>query len=120
MYASQRFHEVSNRVTQAIVLGYQAIAVIVFIAGLYFSYDWLKNPFIGGFFENTFVLNGSDTREAGGHWALYEQGFKQGDQLISVNGTGIENSNDLKKILAPAIVGQTVSVEMQPKVGERK
>ena len=63
MYPSQRFHEVSNKVTQHILLGYQAVAVIVFIAGFYFSYGWLRNPFIGGFFEHTLVLNGSDSRE---------------------------------------------------------
>ena len=120
MYPSQRFHEVSNKVTQYIAMGYQFIAVIVFIAGLYFSYAWLKNPFIGGFFENTLVLNGSDTRENGKHWALYEQGFKQGDQLLSVDGTRIENSTDLKNILGSSIVGQAVSVEMLTRAGEKK
>jgi len=120
MYPSQRFHEVSNKVTQYLAMGYQLIAVIVFIAGLYFSYAWLKNPFIGGFFENTLVLNGSDTLENGKHWALYEQGFKQGDQLLSVKGARIENSTDLKNILESSIVGQTVSVEMLTRAGEKK
>ena len=120
MYPSQRFYEVSNQVTQLLVLGYQTLAVIVFIAGLYFSYAWLRNPFIGGFFENTLVLNGNETVESGQHWALYDQGFQQGDQLISVNGTRILNSNDLKKVLSSTRVGEEVTVEMQTKDGELK
>jgi hypothetical protein len=112
MYPSQRFYEVSNKVTQYIVLGYQVVAVFVFIFGLYFSYGWLKNPFIGGFFEHTLVLNGSDTQEAGKHWEMYAQGFDVGDQLLSVDGQSISNSDDLKKILSSTFVGQTVSVEI--------
>src|SRR5215204_5614708 len=117
MYPSQRFHEVSNKVTQYILLGYQAVAVIVFIAGLYFSYGWLKNPFIGWFFEHTLVLNGSDSREAGQHWELYAQGFDVGDQLLSVDGKPIANSDDLKNVLASSFVGQTVAVEIQTSEG---
>ncbi len=120
MYPSQRFYEVSNRVTQLIVLGYQALAVIVFIAGLYVSYGWLRNPFIGGFFENTLVLNGNETQESGQEWALYAQGFNQGDQLLSVDGKRILNSNDLKKVLSSTHVGQPVSVEMQTRDGAKR
>ncbi len=113
MSQSQRFYEVSNKVTQYIVLGYQAVAVIVFIAGLYFSYGWLKNPFIGGFFEHTLVLNGSDTQEAGKQWEMYAKGFDVGDQLLSVDGNPISNSDDLNKVLSSAFVGQTVTVEIR-------
>jgi len=120
MYPSQRFHEVTNKTTQFIVLGYQALAVVVFIAGLYLSYGWLSNPFIGGFFEHTFVLNGSDTREAGKQWAMYAQGFKQGDQLISVNGTPITSSNALKNILGNSAVTQMITAEMRTSAGEVK
>jgi len=120
MYPSQRFQEVSDKVIQFIVLGYQALAVIVFIVGLYLSYGWLSNPFIGGFLEHTFILNGSNTREADKQWALYERGLTGGDQVIAVNGTPISKSSDLKKILDEAMVGQTVSVEMLSEAGETK
>jgi len=120
MYPSQRFYEVSNKVTQYIVLGYQAVAVIVFVAGLYFSYGWLKNPFIGGFFEHTLVLNGSDSHDGGKQWELYAQGFGVGDQLLSVDGKSVSSSNDLKNILASAFVGQTVSLEIRTTSGEIK
>src|ERR1051325_4486688 len=121
MYSSQRFYETSGRVTQLLVLVYQALAIIVFIGGLYFSYDWLKNPFIGGLFEHTYVLNGSNTLDVDEHnWPLYAQGFKQGDQLISVNGQQINSSNDLKNILSSTVVGQTVTVVMKTSKGDTK
>jgi signal transduction histidine kinase len=111
MYPSQRFYEVSNRITQSIVLGFQIVALVVFAGGIYLSYDWIRNPFPGGFFEHTFVLNGTNTRESGAQWALYEQGLTQGDQLIAIDGMPIQTSADLKKFLATAQVGQTVSMD---------
>jgi len=120
MYPSQRFYEVSNKFTQYIVLGYQVVAVFIFAAGLYLGNNWLKNPFLGGFFEHTLVLNGSNTQEAGRQWAMYTQGFQLGDQLKSVNGTQVTNSNELKTILATLNAGQTVSVEIKKVNGETK
>ena len=119
MYPSQRFYEVTNKATQLIVLAYQALALVVFVAGLYFSYAWLSNPFIGGFFEHTFILNGTQTRQVGQQWAMYEQGFEGGDQLLSVNGTPIKNANDLKNVLDSSVVSQDVAVEMRTQDGTK-
>jgi len=113
MYPYRRFPTVLNKVLQGIVLVYQVIAIVVFIAGLYLAYDWLRNPFIGGFFEHTLVLNGSNTNESGKTWAMYEQGFKLGDQLVSVGGTKITNSNDLKNKLSTFAINETVPVEIR-------
>ena len=52
--------------------------MLIFVASFFSAYAWLNNPFMGGFFEQTFVLNGSDTRVPGKHWVLYEQGFQLG------------------------------------------
>jgi signal transduction histidine kinase len=118
MYQSYRFNIFLSRVTQAVVLVYQGIAVVIFVSSLFLAYEWLKNPFIGGFFEQTHVLNGSDTTEAGKHWALYAQGFKLGDQLISVAGHTISNANDLDHTLGSLRMGQTVSVAIHTQAGE--
>ena len=120
MYPSQRFYEISSKVTQYIVLGYQAVAVIVFIAGLYFAYDWLKNPFIGGFFEHTMVLNGTDTYDASQEWGMYAQHFHLGDQLLAVDDNPVHSSDDLKNILASSANKKTVSVQMRLSSGEVK
>jgi len=120
MYPSQRFYEFTTRATQIILISYQVLAVVVFVAALYLSYGWLSNPFIGGFFEHTYALNGSDTSEVGKHWALYEQGFQLGDRLISVNGTKISSSSDLKKILDDAVVSEMIPVEILTSTGEKR
>ncbi len=95
---------------QWVVLIYQAIAAVVFIASLWFAYNWLKNPFPGGFVEQTLVLNGSDTSEAGKHWSLYAQGFKLGDQLVSVDGVRVSNTDELNNVLGSLSMDQTVPV----------
>jgi signal transduction histidine kinase/putative methionine-R-sulfoxide reductase with GAF domain len=118
MKTSQRFQSALSRVLQSIVLVYQAIAVVVFIAGLFLAYDWLKNPFIGGFFEHTLVLNGSDTTEEGKHWALYEQGFKLGDRLISVGGQAVSTSDDLKNALRSFRLSETVPMVIRTAGGD--
>jgi len=63
MYQAYRFNRILSKVVQSVVLVYQGIAVVVCILSLFFAYNWLKNPFIGGLFEQTMVLNGSDTSE---------------------------------------------------------
>lgn len=120
MSQTNRVNITIDRVTQAIVIVYQALAVIVFILSLFFAYDWLKNPFIGGFFEQTLVLNGSDTREAGKHWALYEAGFELGDRLISVASHPISSSNDLRAAMQSSQIGETVPVVMRTLDGEER
>jgi signal transduction histidine kinase/putative methionine-R-sulfoxide reductase with GAF domain len=118
MYLSQRFQTVLSKVLQAVVLVYQAIAVVIFISGLYLAFDWLRNPFIGGFFEHTLVLNGSNTSVSGKNWAMYAQGFKLGDQLVSVDGTQVLTSDDLENKLRTFVVGESVPVEMRTPEGE--
>ena len=115
-----RINTVVSRVMQSLVLVYQAIAALIFVASLFLAYDWLKNPFIGGFFEQTMVLNDIDTTEPGEHWALYEQGFNTGDQLVSVDGQIISNAQDLDTVLGSHRVGQKVSVTIRPDEGPER
>jgi signal transduction histidine kinase len=115
---NESYRDVLSKITQWIVLTYQVIAAIIFAASLILGLDWLNDPFIGGLFEQTMVLNGTDTREAGKHWALYEQEFKIGDQLVSVNGRSVSSGEDLHNTLIALQVGQTVPVEMRTSEGE--
>ncbi|HLO30231.1 MAG TPA: GAF domain-containing protein [Anaerolineales bacterium] len=118
MNESFRLNDALSKVTQTIVLVYQGIAVVVFVASLLLGYNWLNKPFIGGFFEQTMVLNGTDTRQAGEHWSLYAQGLKLGDQLVSVNGQSISSAADLERSLSSSEVGQTVPVAIRTTAGE--
>ena len=117
MNESYRVNDAFGRITQGIVLVYQAIAVLIFGASLILGLDWQNDPFIGGLFEQTMVLNGTDTRQAGDHWALYEQGFLIGDQLVSVNGQPVSNGEELHRILIGLQMGQSVPVEMRTTEG---
>src|SRR6476659_6431658 len=119
MNDSYRINTVISKVTQSVVLAYQAIAMLVFAISLFLAFDWLSTPFIGGFFEQTMVLNGTDTYETGKHWSLYTDGFKIRDQLVSVNGSPISNAQDLENVLYSVQVGQNVSVVMRTAAGNR-
>ena len=120
MNEPNRFNTVTSTVTQTIVLFYQLTAIVVFIASLFSAYGWLKNPFIGGFFEQTMVFNESVSRQADNPWALQEAGFRLGDQLVSVAGRPISNSGELLATLETLHVGQTVPVVMRLLDGETR
>ncbi|MFT3892354.1 MAG: GAF domain-containing protein [Anaerolineales bacterium] len=57
------------------------------------------------------VLN-SNENDQNSHWAMYQQGFKLRDQLISVDGVNVRSSEQLQNILKTRQVGDVVSVEM--------
>ncbi|MDX1412252.1 MAG: hypothetical protein R3351_08850, partial [Nitrospirales bacterium] len=120
LFISERTQTVINRILQAIVLVYQGVAVVVFIATLTTAGEWLRAPFIGGFFEHTLVLNGSDTSEEGKSWQMYQKGFDVGDQLIAVDGVPVENSLQLKEILASHTVNDTIDVVIRTTDGAEK
>ncbi|HEY3476805.1 MAG TPA: hypothetical protein VGK56_19465, partial [Anaerolineales bacterium] len=113
-----RLNDVLSQITQWIVLIYQAAAVVIVIASLILGIGWLNTPFIGGMLEQTMVLNGIDTAEAGRQWALYEQGFEIGDQLVSVNGRPVSSGTDLYRILNTLQIGQNVPVQMRTTEGD--
>lgn len=117
LYLSQRTQSVLSRVLQIAVLFYQVAAIVVFITTLYLANDWLRYPFIGGFFEHTLVLNGSDTSEEGKMWAMYEQGFDVGDQLVSLDGEAVSTSAQLKEMLGSRQVGGQVTVGIRTTKG---
>jgi len=110
----------ANKAVQSVVLLYQGIAVLVFGFSLYFAINWLQTPFIGGFFEHSLALNGSDTTEEDNQWAMYAQGFKLGDHLVSVNGEPVSNSTDIGNVLEPLNNGQTIPIIIKTTEGEFK
>ncbi len=118
MNESYRVNDILSKITQWVVLAYQALAVVIFGAALLLGIAWMRNPFVGGFFEQTMVLNGSDTGQDNQQWALYEHGFQIGDQLVSVNGRSISNARDLDRTLSSLQAGQTVPVEMRTAEGD--
>lgn len=45
-----------NNVLTWIVFIYQFVAVVVFFASIYLAIGWIKEPFIGSFYEHTLVF----------------------------------------------------------------
>lgn len=110
MFQSLRFNLTVNKVLQLIVLVYQAVVVVVFILALVFAGNWLKQPFLGAFFELTMVRNDVAPSEPSEAWQLHNQGVKKGDQLRSVAGEEVRNARDLEQALSNFYPGETVPV----------
>ena len=101
---------VLSRVMQWLVLIYQAIAIAVFVASIVLGLNWINRPFVGGFFEQTLVLNGVNTTQPGNQWALYTEGFKLGDQLKAIDNEPIASTNQLEAALISHRVDDTIPV----------
>ena len=81
-----------------IVLIYQAFALFVFFACIYFGIGWIKEPFIGSFYEHTLIFNDSGPTQKGTPWALNGL-VASGDQLIAVNHIPVQSQNDVRKVI---------------------
>ena len=118
MIKSIRVNLTLSKVLQLIVLTYQSIAVVIFVAALVFAYNWLQQPFLGAFFEPTMVRNQAGPGKPSEAWQLYNQGVEHGDQLLSVAGQEIHNSKELEQLLSDFFPGETVPVVMRSMAGE--
>jgi len=118
MKETLRFNILLSNIMQFVVLAYQGIAVAIFIGSLFAAFAWLSNPFMGGFFEQTLVLNNINTVEVGKQWELNAHGIKATDQLVSVNGKPISSIADLNGTLSSLAIGQTVPVVVRTAEGE--
>ncbi len=108
--STERSGVLVDRVLQAVVSLYQLVAVGAFVAALVLANSWLKTPFMGAFFEQTLVFNGSAPSGESSTWDLYSQGVKLGDRLTSVNGVQVSTSAEVEKILGGFFPGETIPV----------
>ena len=120
MSQSIRFNLTLSKVLQFIVLVYQAIAVIVFIVALFFANAWLKQPFLGAFFEPTLTRNDAGPTNPSEAWQLVNQGVQHGDQLISVAGEEVHSARDVGGVLKGYFPGETISVIFRSVNGEAR
>lgn len=81
-----------------IVLIYQAFALFVFFACIYFGIGWIKEPFIGSFYEHTLIFNDSGPTQKGTPWELNGL-VASGDQLIAVNHVPVQSQNAVRKVI---------------------
>jgi signal transduction histidine kinase/putative methionine-R-sulfoxide reductase with GAF domain len=115
---ARRSGDLLNRILQGLVFAYQALALLVFFAGLVLATRWMQTPFLGAFYEHTLVFNG--TGEAGNPaWALYEE-VQVGDQLLAINDTPVRSDAEVREILQTRFAGESVQVKVQTTTGELK
>ena len=104
-----RYNE--KRLTQAltgIVFLYQALAVLAVVWALVLASSWLREPFLGSFYEHTLVF--TDTGSLTGAWEFNSQ-VSSGDQLKAVNGVEVNNSRDVRDVIVGNFVpGESVTL----------
>lgn len=110
MSKSLHFSLTLSKILQFIVLVYQIIAISAVIVAFFLAISWLKNPFLGAFFEPTMVMNGSGPTAPSEAWQLYNQGIEHGDQLISIADKEVRDAEDMQQILDGFFPGETVQV----------
>ncbi|MBL8100283.1 MAG: GAF domain-containing protein [Anaerolineales bacterium] len=115
----QRSGDLLNRILQWVVLAYQALAVVVFLLGLFFASRWLQTPFLGSFFEHTMIFNDTEPNTTDLAWALSQE-VKSGDQLIAINGAPVKSAADVEQILSTRFAGETVKVSVLTLEGEAR
>jgi signal transduction histidine kinase len=105
-----------SQVLQWIVLVYQVIALLLFAAGIFLAIRWVREPFIGVFYEHTLVFNDSGPDDPA--WAFNDQ-VASGDQLIAVNNVPVRSHADVRNVFVGNFVpGDTIPVTVRFKNGE--
>ena len=126
MFQSQRFQSGLTRTLQWLIGVYQAAAIFAFVASLFLAAQWLHQPFLGAFFEQTMVFNGLQPASDGDDWSLVSQWKAEdpgdplgslvkhlGDQLISVAGQEVHSAGDLRNVLMQFSPGESIPVVLK-------
>jgi signal transduction histidine kinase/putative methionine-R-sulfoxide reductase with GAF domain len=120
MLQSFRFNLTLSRGLQLLVLAYQALAVMIFVAAIFLALSWLQVPFLGAFFEQTLVANGATPSQPSEAWQLHNQGITLGEQIISVFGNEVHSEREIRNILMNFSPGESIPVVTQsPNTGQK-
>jgi signal transduction histidine kinase len=104
-----------SQVLQWIVFVYQIIALFLVGASVVIGIIWIREPFIGVFYEHTLVFNDSGSNDPA--WKLNEQVVSE-DQLIAINDIPVKSQADVRNLLVGNFVpGDTVSITVKLKNG---
>ncbi len=109
----QRMQPYLNRILPVVVLIYQVMALSAFMVSIILAFGWLKLPFLGAFFEHTLAYNGAVPSQTSEAWQLYNEGIKLGDQLVSIAGTEVHNTSEIKGVLQNYYPGESIQVGIQ-------
>jgi signal transduction histidine kinase len=113
----QRSSDLLSRILQWAVFVYQALAVVVFVLGIFYAMRWVQQPFLGAFFEHSMVFTETQTGTQDVAWAL-SQKVKSGDQLIAINNTPVRSATDVAEVLSTHFAGETIQVSVRTLEGQ--
>lgn len=114
---NRRFTEKSlGRLLTGIVFVYQALAAVLLVWSLILAIGWMREPFLGSFYEHTLIFN--DAGPVDGAWRLNDL-VSSGDQLKAVNGAEVKSAADVRKAIVGRFVpGENVTLTIRYKNGE--
>ena len=114
-----RFSEKTvGRILTGIVFLYQAAAAGALILSLVLALQWIREPFLGSFYEHTLVF--TDTGGSGEAWAINDV-VNSGDRLLAVNGSGVKTSRDVRDaIVGKFAPGENVTLTVKFADGETR
>ncbi len=101
-----------GRLLQAIVMGYQALALLALVYALYLGLNWIRQPFIGAFVEHSMVFNGVGPADDPA-WTIFNQNIRFGDRLLEIAGTQVNSAAEMQDMLSLFEPGKTVLVSIQ-------
>ncbi|KAF0107519.1 MAG: putative two-component sensor histidine kinase [Anaerolineaceae bacterium] len=114
MFHNERINRILNRVLQIIVLVYQAIALIAFLAIPFLSSRWLQTPFLGAFVEQTMLFNGVGQAEPAESWSLFlDEHLRLKYQIVQVDGVDVASESGIRAVLQDYAPGDTVDVTVR-------
>ncbi|MEW6092701.1 MAG: GAF domain-containing protein [Chloroflexota bacterium] len=117
MFHSERLNRFTNRFLQIIVLVYQGLALVMFIIVPFLAYNWLRLPFLGGFIEQTMMVNLVNPAEPEA-WPLLDYVPGLGYRVMQVAGVETPRTSDLRAVLSDLSAGVTVSVTLLAPSGQ--
>lgn len=101
-----------SRGLQAVVMAYQALALLSLVYAIYLGLNWIRQPFIGAFVEHSMVFNGVGP-EGNPAWTIFNQNIRFGDRLIEIAGTQVNSAAAMQDMLNLFEPGKTILVSIQ-------
>lgn len=117
MFHSERFNRFTNRLLQGITLAYQGLALVIFLVIPFMAYNWLRLPFLGGFIEQTMMVNLVNPAEPQA-WPLLDYIPELGYRLVQVAGVDTPRTSDLRSALEGLSAGDIVPVQLLAPSGQ--
>ncbi len=109
-----------ERVFQMIAALYLIPALIMALVAPILAADWVAQPFIGGFVEQSMVFNGNNSTLRPSPWQMLRMNVNFGNQLQAIDGKVVRNAAEIRKVLKSYQVGDLVDLTVQSPEGEQR